>query len=101
MKCKQCGYQFRMIDIPIEERIYDKYSAQFQCPNCKCWLQADKRFKFLSIFGLLLAATSSITGILNSMNITNIESTFLFLVAGIGITVVILSSISVKLEIVK
>jgi len=101
MKCKQCGSQFRLMDIPIEERIYDKYSAQFQCPACSVWLQADKQFKFFSTLGVLLIAISVMVGLFNVWGWLAVSHGPLYVVAGVGFLITLTTSLVVKTEIVK
>ena len=98
MKCKQCENQFRLMDIPIEERIYGKYSAQFQC---SVWLQADKQFKFFSTFGILLIAISVMGFFFNMMEWLAIDHIVLYIVAGVGFLITLATSLVVKTEVVK
>lgn len=101
MKCKQCENQFRLMDIPIEERIYGKYSAQFQCPACSVWLQADKQFKFFSTFGILLIAISVMGFFFNMMEWLAIDHIVLYIMAGVGSLITLATSLVVKTEVVK
>jgi len=89
------------MDIPIEERIYDKYSAQFQCPACSVWLQADKQFKFFSIFGVLLIAISIMAGLFNVWGWLAVDHTALYIIAGVGFLITLTTSLVVKTEVVK
>jgi hypothetical protein len=89
------------MDIPIEERIYDKYSAQFQCPACSVWLQADKQFKFFSTLGLLLIAISVMVGLFNMMGLLTVDYAPLYIIAGVGFFITLTTSIVVKTEVVK
>ena len=101
MKCKQCGNKFRLMDVPIEERIYDKYSAQFQCPACSVWLQADKQFKLFSTFGLLLIAISVMVGLFNAWGWLAVDYRVLYIIAGVGFLITLATSLVVKTEVVK
>ncbi len=90
-----------MYDVPLDERVYDKFSAKFQCPNCKCWLQADKKLKILSNLGLSLIAVSSIVATLNVMSLTDVDFLVLFLLAVIGILSFSYSLWNIKLKMVE
>ena len=89
------------MDIPIEERIYGKYSAQFQCPACSVWLQADKQFKFFSTFGILLIAISVMGFFFNMMEWLAIDHIVLYIMAGVGFLITLATSLVVKTEVVK
>ncbi len=101
MRCTQCGNKFTMLEVPVEERIYGKFSAQFKCPSCKCWLQAGKRFKFLSMLGLTLMAFCAVTATLNSLGFASVDKAILFLLGGAGVTFFTLSLVNMKMELVE
>lgn len=101
MKCTECGTRFTMLEIPVEERIYGKFSAQFQCPNCKCWLQAGKRFKFLSMLGLTLMTVSAVAAVLSLLGFVSVGNAVLFLIGGAGVMLVVVSLLNVQVEVIE
>ncbi|MFT5881071.1 MAG: hypothetical protein ACI86X_002210 [Moritella sp.] len=101
MNCKKCGNKFSMIEVPVEERIYGPFSAMFKCPNCQCWLQAGKKFKVLSMIGASLVAVSTISGLLNSMHLADIDKSIIFTGIGAGIAMFTASLINIQTDIVE
>lgn len=98
MNCTECAHEFSMIDIPVQERIYGKYSARFQCPHCKCWLQAGRRFKIFSIIGLCMLTISSVATATNVMGLTDASLEVLLLIAVTGVSVGAYSLFNIKLK---
>lgn len=101
MECKSCTHRFTMLEIPIERRIYGPLSAMFPCPKCDILLQADKRFKILSIIGMTFFSVGAIGHALIQANVLDIHHALMTSSIILGIAGVALSLKNTGTEIVR
>ena len=101
MNCKKCGYNFKMLEVPIEERVYGPFSAIFPCPKCKVILQADKKFRILNIIGITLFVIGLLAFTLNEMEMLDISYQISFSGIILGFNSFVVSLINTQTEIIE
>jgi rubredoxin len=60
MKCPKCEYEFKMVEVPLEDRKFKALYAEFLCPNCRVLLKPAAFQIILINLSVFLFAISSI-----------------------------------------